>query len=147
MYSLLAKPVLYMWDLVVHHQGVSQMGATVIYISITPGTNAKMWLRIFVPNKQRIFGYSEMDGKRKVMTSCIGLGMQCLIQTLQLLSQLFVWLIPLMSPRVNIAVRFQRAYVNGPKPSALEVLPHVRFTTAFATKTSTVISFTGHFIQ
>ena len=61
-----------------------------------------------------------MEGKRKWMTSCIGLGIYaCLMPTLWLLSQLFVWLIPLMSPYANIEVRFQRAHVNGPEPSAL----------------------------
>ena len=40
----------------------------------------------------------------------------CLMQTLRLLSQLFVWLILLMSPCVNIAVHFQRAFVTMMKP-------------------------------
>ena len=35
-----------------------------LFLSIRAGTNTKIWLRIFVPNKPRIFEYSEIDDFR-----------------------------------------------------------------------------------
>ena len=88
-------------------------------INTKAGINTKIWLRIFIPNMPRIFKYLELDD------FWYGL------------------------PYINIAVAESAVclvcFCLLPVCALVEVLPHIRFTTAHTTKTSAAMFSAGHY--